>query len=362
MKSVAPAYTWAATAPSRTETASSMDVGATYLMANRTRSSSSGGLDKALSSPRRTARRVAGTRDSKHGAKPTGALPPPRPFRTHTTSVAAGSRGTPIGDEHPPPDRKDTCMWKVSPTRLEDVCTAIVRATGAPGSDARLVAEHLVENDVIGHHSHGVIRLWDYIDWAHGGDLIPGARPRVLGETPTTARVDGGWNFGQVVATFATGLAIEKARTAGVGVVTIRRVKHIGRLGRYAEQVAGEGLVSMIFTNGGGHGINQAPFRGTERRLCSNPLAMSVPSRLAGPFLLDMATSVAAEGKVRVYRARGTPTPTGWILDSDGNPTTDPEDFARGGALLPVGREEGHKGSALAFIVELLAGLMSGGC
>ncbi|MDE0375979.1 MAG: Ldh family oxidoreductase [bacterium] len=252
-------------------------------------------------------------------------------------------------------------MWKVSPTRLEDTCTAIVRATGAPGADARLVAEHLVENDVIGHHSHGVIRLWDYIEWTHSGDLIPGARPRILGETPTTARVDGGWNFGQVVATFATGLAIEKARTAGVGVVTIRRVKHIGRLGRYAEQVAGEGLVSMIFTNGGGHGINQAPFRGTERKLCSNPIAMSVPSRLAGPFLLDMATSVAAEGKVRVYRARGTPTPTGWILDSDGNPTTDPEDFARGGALLPLGRDEGHKGYALAFMVELLAGVMSGG-
>ena len=252
-------------------------------------------------------------------------------------------------------------MWKVSPTRLEDICTAIVRAAGAPGADARLVAEHLVENDVIGHHSHGVIRLWDYIEWASSGDLIPGARPRIVTETTTTARVDGNWNFGQVVATYATGLAIEKARTVGVSVVTIRRVKHIGRLGRYAEQVAGEGLVSMILTNGGGHGINQAPFRGTERKLCSNPIAMSVPSRLAGPFLLDMATSVVAEGKVRVYRARGAPTPAGWILDSDGNPSTDPEDFAGGGALLPLGRDEGHKGYALAFMVELLAGVMSGG-
>ena len=141
----------------------------------------------------------------------------------------------------------------------------------------------------------------------------------------------------------------------------MRRVKHIGRLGRYAEQVAEAGLVSMIFTNGGGHGINQAPFRGTERRLCSNPLAISVPSALAGPFLMDFATSVAAEGKVRMYGARGTPTPAGWIIDSDGNPSTDPEDFAGGGALLPFGRAEGHKGYALAFMVELLAGVMSGG-
>lgn len=252
-------------------------------------------------------------------------------------------------------------MWKVSPTRLEEICASIMRAAGAPGPDARLVADHLVQNDVIGHHSHGVIRLWDYIEAIHQGDLVPGTRPHVVGETPTTARIDGNWNFGQVVATFATGLAIEKARTAGVSVVTMRRVKHIGRLGRYAEQVAGAGLVSMIFTNGGGHGINQAPFRGTERKLCSNPLAISVPSALAGPFLLDFATSVAAEGKVRMYGARGTQAPAGWIIDSDGNPSTDPGDFAGGGALLPLGRAEGHKGYALAFMVELLAGVLSGG-
>ena len=252
-------------------------------------------------------------------------------------------------------------MWKVSPNRLEETCTSIMRAAGAPGPDARLVADHLVQNDVIGHHSHGVIRLWDYIEAIQQGDLVPGALPRVVGETPTTARIDGNWNFGQVVATFATGLAIEKARTAGVSVVTMRRVKHIGRLGRYAEQVAAAGLVSMIFTNGGGHGINQAPFRGTERRLCSNPLAISLPSGLAGPFLLDFATSVAAEGKVRMYGARGTPAPAGWIIDSDGSPSTDPGDFAAGGALLPLGRAEGHKGYALAFMVELLAGVMSGG-
>lgn len=252
-------------------------------------------------------------------------------------------------------------MWKVAPSRLEDICASIMRAAGAPDADARLVAAHLVENDLIGHHSHGVIRLWDYIEAAHQGELIPGARPRIVSETPTTARVDGGWNFGQVIATFATGLAIEKARTAGVSVVTVCRVKHIGRLGCYAEQVAAAGLVSMIFTNGGGHGINQAPFRGTERKLCSNPIAMSVPSGLAGPFLLDMATSVAAEGKVRVHGARGTPTPDGWIIDSEGNPSTDPEDFAGGGALLPLGRAEGHKGYALAFMVELLGGVMSGG-
>lgn len=252
-------------------------------------------------------------------------------------------------------------MWTVSPTRLEDTCAGLLRAAGASAHDARLVAAHLVDNDVIGHRSHGVLRLWDYIEAVRRGDLIPDARPRIVNETSTTAQVDGNWALGQVVATFATDLAIGKARTAGVSVVTVRRANHIGRLGRYAEQVADAGLVAMVFANGGGHGINQAPFRGTERKLCSNPLAISVPSSLVGPFLLDMATSVVAEGKVRMRRWQGRSTPSGWIIDSDGNPSTDPEDFATGGALLPVGRDEGHKGYALAFMVELLGGVLSGG-
>ncbi len=251
--------------------------------------------------------------------------------------------------------------WIISAARLEQVCESILRSAGASEEDAQVVAEHLVENDVIGHRSHGVLRLWDYIEAVKAGALIPTARPEIHRDTLTTAQVDGCWGFGQVVATFAMKLAIDKASSAGVGAVTIRRVNHIGRLGRYGEQATAAGLVSLMFTNGGGHGLNQAPFRGAERRLCSNPISIAVPSGLAGPFLLDMATSVAAEGKVRMYRARGSQTPDGWIIDGLGRPSTDPEDFVGGGALLPLGREEGHKGYALAFMVELLAGVLSGG-
>ena len=252
-------------------------------------------------------------------------------------------------------------MRKIPSKELEDICTTALRAAGASAVDARLVAHHLVDNDTIGHHSHGVIRLREYVDAIDRGELIPDARPRIVRESASTARIDGGWAFGQVVAEYATDLAIHKARTTGISSVTMRRVKHIGRLGRYAEKVAESDMVSIIFTCGGGHGINQAPFGGLERKLNSNPIAMSFPSGLEGPYLLDMATSVVAEGKVRMYRARGKQTPTGWIIDSDGNPTTDPDDFYNGGALLPLGRAEGHKGYALAFMVDLFGGILSGG-
>lgn len=252
-------------------------------------------------------------------------------------------------------------MWTTTRTYLDEACRAAFRAAGASEADALLVARHLVDNDTIGHHSHGVIRLREYADAIDRGELIPEAQPRIVREAASTAQIDGMWAFGQVVAEFATDLAIGKARSAGIAAVTMRRVKHIGRLGRYAEMAAGAGMASIIFTCGGGHGINQAPFGGAERRLNSNPIAMSFPSGLAGPYVMDIATSVVAEGKVRMYRARGEQTPTGWIIDSDGAPTTDPNDFYEGGAILPLGREEGHKGYALAFMVDLFAGILSGG-
>jgi len=252
-------------------------------------------------------------------------------------------------------------LQEIRRDQLEDICATALRAAGASEGDARLVADHLVDNDTVGHHSHGVMRLREYVDAIDRGELIPSARPRIVSESASTARIDGGWAFGQVVAEFASDLAIEKARVTGTSSVTIRSVKHIGRLGRYAEKVAGSGMASIIFTCGGGHGINQAPFGGVERKLSSNPVAMSFPSGLDGPYVMDMATSVVAEGKVRMYRGRGLQTPSGWIIDSEGNPTTNPQDYYDGGAILPLGREEGHKGYALAFMVELFAGLLSGG-
>ena len=244
---------------------------------------------------------------------------------------------------------------------LEEVVTGAFRAAGAPEEAARLVARHLVDNEVIGHPSHGVIRLREYWDAIRRGELIPGARPRITREAAATAQIDGGWTFGQVAAEFAVGLAVRKARITGVSAAAVRRVKHVGRLGRYAELAAEAGTAAVIFTSGGGHGVNQAPFGGLDRKLSSNPLAMSFPSGLGGPYVLDMATSAAAEGKVRMHRAQGSETPPGWIIDRDGNPTTDPNDYYEGGALLPLGGAEGHKGYALAFMIDLFSSVLSGG-
>ena len=252
-------------------------------------------------------------------------------------------------------------MWEILGGDLERVIITALEAAGAPEKTARLVARHLVDNDVIGHHSHGVMRLREYVDAIDRGSLIPDARPRITDESASTARIDGGWAFGQAAAEFAVDVAVRKAREAGVSAVTIRRVCHIGRLGRYAEMAAEAGMAAVIFTCGGGRGINQAPFGGLDRKLSSNPIALAFPSELEGPYVVDMATSAAAEGKVRMHRAQGRETPDGWLIDRNGNPTTDPRDLYDGGALLPMGHTEGHKGYALAFMVELFGGILSGG-
>lgn len=249
----------------------------------------------------------------------------------------------------------------ILPEDLEEVVTGAFSAAGAPPEAARLVARHLVDNEVIGHPSHGVIRLREYWDAIRRGELDPAARPQIAHETAASAQIDGGWTFGQVVAEFAVGLAVRKARITGVSAAAVHRVKHIGRLGRYAELAAEAGAAAVIFTSGGGHGVNQAPFGGLDRKLSSNPLAMSFPSGPAGPYVLDMATSAAAEGKIRMHRAQGLETPPGWMIDRDGNPTTDPNDYYEGGALLPLGGAEGHKGYALAFMIDLFTGVLSGG-
>ena len=252
-------------------------------------------------------------------------------------------------------------MPRIQRDQLEDICATALAAAGASQADARLVADHLVDNDIIGHASHGVMRLREYADAIDRGELIPSAGPRIVSESAATAQIDGCWAFGQVVAEFASDLAIQKARSAGISSVTMRRVKHIGRLGRYAEKAARSDMASIIFTCGGGHGINQAPFGGTERRLTSNPVAISFPSasRRSVP---DGHSHLGCGGRQgpHVPVQAGEQTPTGWILDSDGNPTTNPDDFYDGGAILPLGREEGHKGYALAFMVDLFGGVLSG--
>ena len=245
---------------------------------------------------------------------------------------------------------------------LEEVGYQAFLGANAPDGYARTVAKHLVENNILGHHSHGIIRVIGYNTRIKDGGLVPDAEPELVKESETTAVVDGHWTFGQVPAEFATDILIKKAKKYGMGSVSLRNLSHLGRVGHYAERLADEGLASILFVACGGWGGAQAPFGGKEARLCTNPMAMGFPYHPGSPFLTDIATSATAEGKLRVYRARGEKVRDGWILDSDGNPSNDPNDFYNGGTILPTGGiSSGHKGYALAFMVDLFGSVISQG-
>ena len=244
---------------------------------------------------------------------------------------------------------------------LLELSAALIEAMGSPGEDALIVGRHLVEAQLAGHDSHGLIRLPQYP--AHGleGKVKPGARVEIIRETPTTALLDGHYTWGQVTAMQAIKLGISKAEENGIAALSLRNCYHVGRVGVYPLAAAERGFIAQVHCNG--HGVCRvAPWGGTEPRLATNPIAIAIPTR-AEPLLVDITTSVVAEGKVRVSRNAGRKIPEGWVLDSDGRPTTNPADLYEGGTLLPLGGREGHKGYGLSIVVDLLGGALSGaGC
>jgi uncharacterized oxidoreductase len=243
--------------------------------------------------------------------------------------------------------------------QLESLAHRIFAALGTPDADAAWVGRLLVRANLRGHDSHGVIRIPQYVGSIRKGETNPRPAIRVLQETETTAVVDGDLGLGQVVARRATEVALEKAARQGLAGVGVRGSNHIGRLADYAELAAERGFVGLVWTNAP---TAQAvvPHGGMSRRLATNPLAIAVPGaggRVA--ISVDMATSIVAEGKVRVKRNRKERLPEGWAIDAAGRPVTDVEVFygpPRAG-LLPVG---GHKGTALGLVVEVLGGILSG--
>ena len=244
----------------------------------------------------------------------------------------------------------------------------IFRATGAPTEEAEQVATHLVEANLKGHDSHGVIHIESYVQGARAGRIRPGVATEVEQETATTAVLNGHWNYGQVVGRNTMDIAIAKAQAEGVGIAVAYQSAHAGRIGAYGEQAARAGLISIACVNVHGGGRLVAPFGGAERRLATNPIMVAAPTEDAdAPFVLDMATSVVAEGKVRVARNKGAQLPPDWIIDGEGRPSTEPWDLYGGdppgsrtpGALLPVGGPVGHKGFGLSMAVELLAGALT---
>ena len=218
----------------------------------------------------------------------------------------------------------------------------VVVAMGGSAADARCVAELLVRAEVGGHPSHGLRRLPQYARGWRNGTIVPSARPETVRDDGSTLILDGRRALGQVVCTQATDLAADRAFAHGVAAVAVRHSGHAGRFADYADRACEKGAALLAFANDSGANQAVAPPGGLEGRLSTNPLAAGVPRTKPPHFVIDLATSVAAQGKVRVLQDAGRPVPEAWVRD---------------GLLQPLG---GAKGFALALLVEALAGVVSG--
>ncbi|MCY4586562.1 MAG: Ldh family oxidoreductase [Bryobacterales bacterium] len=246
--------------------------------------------------------------------------------------------------------------------RLKSTSRDIFVAAGARSEDARIVADALVNANLAGHDSHGVMRIPSYVRWMEKGDVNVKAEFRVVMEADAFAVIDGDWGFGQVMARKAMEVGIEKAAKSGVASISARRCSHIGRAGDYPIMVAEAGLASILFLNTHGAGSLVAPFGGIDRRLSANPIAIGIPRPGGDHIIVDISTCVVAEGKLRNFRTAGQPAPERSIIDAEGRPTTDASEFygPPEGAILPIA---GHKGFALGLASDILAGALSGaGC
>ena len=256
-------------------------------------------------------------------------------------------------------------MPTLNAQRLEQLTIDIFEKLGAPHDNAACVASHLVGANLAGHDSHGVMRVPQYAELIELGRLKPASHGQVVHQTPAIAGLDGQQGFGQVIGRQAMLLAMQLARTSGIGAVSVRNCCHTGRIGTYTELAAREGMLGLAVVNTGGGGQSVAPFGGIERRLATNPISIAAPAASGPPIVLDMATSNAPEGKVRVRYQAGKELPPGWMINARGEPTINAADFYTEpvGSLLPVGAAYGYKGYGLAFMIDILAGALSGaGC
>ena len=251
-------------------------------------------------------------------------------------------------------------MRTVSHEALADFTRAIFIAAGSEPREADMVTDHLIDANLLGHDSHGVIRVPIYCEWVRTGRVLPNRRIETVVEQGPLLVLDGGFGYGQVIGRDAMVLAADRAAATGLALVAIRNSGHLGRIGAFAEQLARAGLVSLHFVNSSGGGIMVAPHGGAERRLSANPIAAGAPGPDGTAFVLDLATAIIAEGSLMLAIDRGEQIAPGLILDGAGKPSTNPADFygPPRGAILPFG---GHKGSGLSFFCEILAGSLTGG-
>jgi LDH2 family malate/lactate/ureidoglycolate dehydrogenase len=260
-------------------------------------------------------------------------------------------------------------MPRVAAAIVRAQIEAILTAWGMDAEKIRVTAEVIVETDLMGIDSHGVSMLLQYWEMQRAGQLQLRAEPRIVRQTASTALVDGGAGLGHPVSVFAMELAIEKAAAHDVGVVSVFNSHHHGAVGYYAEMAARRGLLSMVASST--RVVAVVPTRGGERALGTNPFAFAAPAGRHPPVVLDIATSVVAVNKVKVYALKGLEMPAGWVVDGEGRPMTDAraayELLVRGtaGGLVPIGGGDGetggHKGYGLGLFAQIFASTLGGG-
>lgn len=248
---------------------------------------------------------------------------------------------------------------RVDADALRAFAEELFLAAGTPSDIARRVARIVINADLSGHPSHGVFRIIGYMPAIERGHLVPDARPEILAaigaERQGAASVDAKRGWGHYAAEWSMALAIERAKETGIACVSLRNFSHIGRLGQYVEQAAAAGCIGMITLGEGGNGVGPAaPFGGTDPALLTNPFTIGAPTGDDAPFVSDFATTVVANGKIRVAREEGADLPPGAIVDKHHRPSVDPNDWFDGGQSVIFG---GHKGYALSLATCLLGGL-----
>jgi LDH2 family malate/lactate/ureidoglycolate dehydrogenase len=242
---------------------------------------------------------------------------------------------------------------RVDPERLIDFATAVYAGAGMPEADARLVADTLVQADLWGHQSHGVLRLGWYLDRVKNGVMKPVTRPEFVVDAGAIAVIDGHDGVGHVLTALATREAIKRAKAHGMGAVGVRMSNHFGTCMYYTLMGAREGCVMMLTTNGG---PAMAPWGGRRKIVGTNPWSIAAPAGRRPPFVVDMAATGVARGKIYLARNKNLPIPLGWAINAAGEPTTDPQE-AIDGIILPMAE---HKGYAIAAMVDMLSGVLTG--
>lgn len=244
-------------------------------------------------------------------------------------------------------------MTRVAPDALRDFATRCYARLGLPQASAELLADTLVQADLWGHPSHGIMRLFWYAKRLESGAIRADALPRTEDSPGALGVIDGGDGVGQVVAQAAMAQAIRAAKAHGIGAVAVRNSGHFGTAMYFTRMAAQAGCIGFISTNAS---PAMAPWGGREKRIGNNPFSWAAPAGRHPPMMVDMANTAVARGKLYVARARGQAIPEGWAMDASGQMTTDPA-AGIAGTILPMA---GHKGYAITFAMDVLSGVLSG--